>query len=207
MIPHPVFYIPVHGTWAIDEDQTAWWKPSGAFAQYSKRSGIIQSGHVEMPFIWSSDISGFKYNLSNGNSKHTDWRAGGYSLLYYLRHVPLEARNLIIHSHGLQPVLYCASFGLELNNIISVCSPIRDDMMDVAESARPRIRNWLHIYNNKDIFQFLGQFGDGRFFGSRKSEQADENFLLDDIRHTDILKIGKRMDLWIKNGWYDFLRK
>jgi hypothetical protein len=201
----PIHYVPVHGTWAIDENELAWWKPTGAFALYSKRSDVIQYDKLP-PFVWSSDISGFKYNLASGNSKHTDWRAGGWSLYYYLKHVPLEDRNLIIHSHGLQAVLYCAQFGLELNNIISVCSPIREDMQAVTDVARLRINKWLHIYDNKDYIGWLGQFGDGRFFGSRKAIQADYNVLLTGIHHSEILKVGGRMDLWVKNGWYDFLR-
>lgn len=205
--PKPIYYIPIHGTWAIDEAEIAWWRISGAFAQFSKRNNVHQFVLNGLPFIWSSDISGFKYNLSSGNAKHTDWRAAGWSLIYYLQNVNQSNRNLIIHSHGLQPVLYAASYGLEINNIISVCSPIRSDMNEVTEAARFRIKNWLHIYDSKDIIGWLGQFGDGKLIGSRKSAHSDENHHLSGINHTDILKIGKKMDFWIKNGWYDFLRK
>ena len=203
----PIFYIPIHGTWAIDEQEIAWWRATGAFAQYAKRSNVFQSEVVSIPFIWSSDISGFKYNLASGNRKHTDWRAGGYALLYYLQNVPVEDRNLIIHSHGLQPVAYAAAYGVEFNNIISVCSPIRTDMKDSYEILRLRARNWLHLYDNKDAIGWLGQFGDGRFFGSRKCDQATENQQLKGISHSDILKVGARMDMWNTNGWFDFLRQ
>ena len=206
MNPRPIFYIPVHGTWAIDEKHTAWWKPTGPFALYAKRNNVLQWENLP-PFVWSSDISGFSYNLQSGNRKHTDWRAGGWSLYYYLSHVPLESRNLVIHSHGLQVVLYCASFGLEINNMISVCSPIRSDMNEVAETAKFRIRNWLHLYDNKDWIQFIGQFGDGQFFGSRKSKHATVNQLIKGARHSDLLKIGGQMDAWVKHGWFDFLRQ
>jgi hypothetical protein len=202
----PINYIPVHGTWAIDEDETAWWKSTGPFALFSKRSNVIQYDEMP-PFIWSSDISGFKYNFQSGNSKHTDWRAGGWSLYYYLRQVPLEKRNLIVHSHGLQAVIYCASFGMQINNIVTVCSPIRSDMDTRTDMARHYISRWLHIYDNKDYIGWLGQFGDGRFFGSREEKRADEQFHLKGISHSEILKNGGRMDLWIKHGWYDFLRQ
>lgn len=204
--PRPINYIPIHGTWAIDEDETAWWKPTGPFALFAKRSNVFQYDEMP-PFIWSSDISGFKYNLQSGSAKHTDWRAGGWSLYYYLRQVPLEKRNLIIHSHGIQPVLYCASFGMQINNIISVCSPIRSDMGSRTDMARHHINRWLHIYDNKDVIGWLGQFGDGRFFGSRKEPRADTNVELKGVNHSDILKLGGRMDLWIQNGWFDFLRQ
>lgn len=201
----PIYYIPVHGTWAIDEDHTAWWKSTGPFALYSKRFNVVQYDKLP-PFIWSSDISGFRYNLSSGFAKHTDWKAGGWSLYYYLNQIPLEDRSLICHSHGLQVVLYCLSFGMPIRNLISVCSPIRRDMDPIAEVARLRVQNWLHIYDNNDTFQFLGQFGDGRFFGSRRSAHATVNESLRDINHTDVLKIGGKMDLWNTRGWYGFLR-
>ena len=206
--PKPIFYIPIHGTWAIDEDEIAWWKKSGAFAQYARRANVFQSEHIEVPFIWSSDISGFKYNFDSGFRKHTDWRSGGWALLYYLRSIPVSDRNLIIHSHGLQPVAYAARYGVEFNNIISVCSPTRADMRDDYEILALRSKRWLHIYDNSDTIGWLGQFGDGRFFGSRKIDiPGVDNQQLKGIHHSDLLKVGKRMDLWIKNNWFDFLRQ
>ena len=208
--PRPTYYIPIHGTWAIDEAEIAWWKMSGAFAQFAARSNVFQlyPDAVGLPFVWSSDISGFKYNFSSGNRKHTDWRAGGYSLAYYLQNVPVSDRNLIIHSHGLQPVAYAAMLGVEFNNVISVCSPIRSDMMDTYEILRLRSKHWLHLYSNRDLIGWLGQFGDGRAFGSRKIDiPGVENQHLKDINHTDVLKIGKRMDYWVTKGWFDFLRQ
>lgn len=209
-VPKPIFYIPIHGTWAIDEQEVAWWKHSGAFGRYAERNNVFQlyPDTLGIPFIWSSDISGFKYNFASGNRKHTDWRAGGFSLEYYLQNVPESDRNLIIHSHGLQPVAYAATQGVEFNNVISVCSPIRSDMMDAYEILRFRSKNWLHIYSNRDPIGWLGQFGDGRAFGSRKVDiPGVENQLLNDINHTDILKVGRRMDYWNTKGWFDFLRK
>jgi hypothetical protein len=206
--PRPIYYIPIHGTWAIDDTEIAWWRSTGAFAQFARKNNVFQENTVNFPFVWSSDISGFKYNLSSGNRKHTDWRAAGYSLAYYVQNIPESDRNLIIHSHGLQPVAYAAMLGVEFNNVISVCSPIREDMMDTYEILRLRSKHWLHIYSNRDLIGWLGQFGDGRFLGSRKVDiPGVQNQLLKDINHTDVLKIGKRMDYWLTNGWFDFLRQ
>lgn len=205
--PRPTFYVPIHGTWAIDEKEIAWWKTSGAFSQFSARNNVFQL-ESQHPFVWSSDISGFKYNLTSGNAKHTDWRAGGYALAYYLQNTHPSNRNLIIHSHGLQVVAYAAVLGVQFNNIITICSPVRNDLKDAYEILNLKTNRWLHIYDNSDFIQILGQFGDGRWFGSRKVElRSVQNELLKDINHTDVLKVGARMDYWVKRGWFDFLRQ
>lgn len=55
--------------------------------------------------------------------------------------------------------------------------------------------------------QFLGQFGDGRIFGSRESIHADENERVRGISHSDVLKVSGRMDYWNTKGWFDYLRQ
>lgn len=202
----PVYYVPVHGTWAIDEKQEAWWRVSGEFAKFAKRFGVTQIPHLP-PFIWSSDLNGFGYSLLSPKTKLTDWNAGGWALYYYLMHVAPHDRNLIVHSHGLQPLLFCCSFGMRVNNVISVCSPIRNDMTFVADIARPNIANWLHIYDSSDRTQWMGQIGDGKWFGARKSPHADMNHHLKGINHSDVLKVGGKMDMWNTQGWFDFLRQ
>jgi hypothetical protein len=204
MTPHPTVYIPVHGTWAIDEDEIAWWKETGPFSQFAKRHNIIQ--HNYFPFIWSSDLNGAWYNFLSQKLKHSDWIAGGWSLYYYLESVPVHNRNIIAHSHGLQVVLYCAMFGMNINTLISVCSPIRNDMGEIAEMARPKIGKWLHIYDKWDKTQFLGGFGDGRWLKSREATIADENFKVDKINHSEILKKDEKMHLWVQIGWFEYLR-
>lgn len=206
--PKPTIYIPVHGTWAIDEGELAWWKAKSEFSQYARRFNMFQfasaTGH---PFYWTSDLNGVSYNFLSKNQKKTDWLSGGYALIYYLQNTLPHERNIIAHSHGLQVVLFACAHGLKINNLISVCSPIRDDMNLISTIARPNIKNWLHIYDSSDRIQFLGQFGDGRLFGSRTSKFADENQRLAGINHSDVLKVGAQMDLWSKYGWFDFLRK
>lgn len=199
------FYIPIHGTWAIDDNETAWWKPASNFAKYASNFGIVQFDTLP-PFIWSSDLNGVFYNLYSKGAKHTDWRAGGWSLYYYLNQVPYSQRNLIVHSHGLQPVMYCASFGMPIRNIISVCSPIRKDMESIMEKAVNYISNWIHIYSNSDKVQWLGQIGDGRWFGSRKAKFAKLNIPLHGINHSDLFKLDGRLDLWNTGGWFNYLR-
>lgn len=206
IIPRPIYYIPVHGTWAIDEKQEAWWKVSGAFAKYAKRFGVNQWDKLP-PFIWSSDVNGFGYSFLSPKTKLTDWMAGGWSLYYYLLHIPVEHRNLIVHSHGLQPLAFCCSFGMQVRNVISVCSPIRTDMDFVYDVARRNIQNHLHIYDTSDWMQRFGQIGDGKWFGAQKNPYADVNHQMVDINHSDVLRVTGRMDYWNTQGWFDFLRQ
>jgi hypothetical protein len=204
--PRPAYYIPIHGTWAIDENETAWWKTTGPFAQFARRNAMHQWNKLP-PFIWSSDINGIGYTFLAPKTKLVDWLAGGWSLVYYLQNVPEEHRNFIVHSHGLQPLLFCASFGYYIHNVVSVCSPIRNDMEDITVRARPYIHKWLHIYDQADRTQFLGQIGDGNWFGSRASKYADENHKLEKIDHSLILKKDSMMHLWLTQGWFDYLRQ
>lgn len=201
----PTYYIPIHGTWGIDDGERAWWRPKSSFANYAKNYNIIQLEDV--PFIWSSDLTGFTYNILGPKTKLTDWAAGGWSLYYYLRHVPVGDRNIIAHSHGLQCVLFAASYGLEINNLISVGSPIRNDMHQTTVIARNKIKHWMHIYDSWDWIQVLGGFGDGRFLGSRTSVHADINHKLKDINHSDVLKVREKIYYWSNQGWFDFLRQ
>lgn len=201
----PTYYLPIHGTWAIDEGELAWWKHKSEFAKYASQANMYQLPGY--PFIWSSDLIGVWYNFFGKKTKLTDWAAGGWALVYYLDHIPYEHRNLIAHSHGLQVVLYAASYGLRIRNLISVCSPIRNDMHEISVIARPKIKNWLHIYDSSDRTQFWGQFGDGKLFGSRYSIHADVNHHLKGINHSDTLKKDASFYLWRSNGWFEFLRQ
>lgn len=209
--PKPIFYIPIHGTWAIDDTEIAWWKFNGNFAQYAKRFNCFQFDRIvqpdsqeALPFTWTSDLTGVRFNLFNRNAKHSAWRGAGYSLNYYCQNIPLEHRNFILHSHGLQCWLYATARGLKSNNVISVCSPIRNDLMTIMRVAPNMCNKWMHIYSNSDKVQFLGQFGDGRILGSRKVEVPGVINHRLKIDHSSVF--NERIDYWVKEGWFDFLR-
>lgn len=204
-LARPTTYIPVHGTWGLDDGELAWWKPKSEFAKYATQFNMYQvSGH---PFIWTSDLTGVTYNLLSRHQKNADWYAGGWALIYYCGTLAIHNRNIIAHSHGLQVVLYACANGLMINNLISVCSPIRADLNEITQIARPRISRWKHIYDSSDRIQWWGQFGDGRLFGSRESLYADENERVRGISHSDILHDKDRMQYWNRHGWFDYLRQ
>lgn len=173
-------YLPVPGTWGTED---VWWLPGSAWAAHMQALGwdplVVQAADA---FWWSTDVNGTLVRRG-----HADWKAGGVALRYYFRpplyvtgpdFVPLDARTLVAHSHGLQVVLYaCGAYGLKIDTLISVCSPVRGDMRRVADAARPHIRRWVHLYDPgwADRMQVLGALFDGHWGVSRTHPLADVN--------------------------------
>lgn len=78
-------------------------------------------------------------------------------------HWPRPSRiHWLVHSHGINPVLIACAFGLRINVLVSVCSPVRIDVLEkYGEMARKNIGYHLHYYSNGDKVQFAGGLGDG----------------------------------------------
>lgn len=156
---------------------------------------------------WTGNVSGVPNILSKG--AHRDWVAGGYALAYFLRGLDYADRNLIVHSHGLAPVIYAAvRERVEIRRLISVCSPVRRDLQHQASGAVQRIGRWRHIAAaTGDPWQRLGELFDGHFgWGERKWKQAHENLSIPGIGHSGLLNDPKFLDLWETDGMLDFLR-
>jgi len=205
MPPRPTFIIPIHGTWGL-QNKRDWWKNESNFNIFCRAYNVIYKYRLR-PFYWSGDVDGVNLlSLFGLKANHNDWIAGGFSLDSYAIGIPFEDRNLIVHSHGLQVVAYST---LEFNNIISVGSPIRDDMMTNYILLKSKVNNWIHIYNDGwDRFQIGGQIGDGRLFGSRAVDIPGViNHKLKGIGHSKILNDPKFFDLWVTQSWFDFLRQ
>lgn len=207
----------IPGTWAWSDDrQVEWWHPSSGFAAFCKQQGFTLIGQ-DQPWSWSTDLNGVITLFKN--RKFTDWMTGGQSLADYLRppmlapdqidqYVPLKDRNLICHSHGLQPVLFaCADYGLKINNLVSVGSPVRKDMFDTAHRARPNIAYWEHIYSDKtDYMQWLGELFDGHLGVVRQHPLANINCRVPQVGHSKVIYDPTQFHLWIDNGWFDILK-
>jgi hypothetical protein len=189
------------GTWASD--------PASPFRDMLRRrdiAAVLFEG-------WSTDVDGVPNVLAG--QKHGDWVAGGYGFSYFLELLAYEDRNVICHSHGLAPVLYGLQkrgAAVPIRRLISVCSPVRDDLQDVADAAKPHIGRWRHISSNHgDPMQRLGELFDGHFtwpFGkaARQWTQADENLSIPGIGHSKLLNDPRFLDLWQADGMLDFLR-
>jgi hypothetical protein len=206
-IPRPTFIVPIHGTWSLN-DQRPWWKLKSSFEIFCKRNNLFYKQVGGEPFIWSGEIDGINWKSLFGiGDKHDDWRTAGFALRHYLHRIRLENRNLILHSHAWQIYLYSE---MPVRNIITIGSPMRADMLELAKSARDKgLYNYhCHVYDKKwDKIGFLGQIGDGKIFGSRHCDTATENKALSKIGHSGILEKEDRMTHWNDSGLFDILRK
>jgi hypothetical protein len=200
MTTHVVLYQGTHGgAWAKD--------PLSPFRQRLREKRLS----VTVFEGWSMDVDGVPSLWSAG--KHADWIAGGHAGYYLLKTLPYEARNLIAHSHGVNPILYtCKLHQLPIRRLITVCSPVRDDMQAIADAAKPHIGRWRHICSSRgDPWQRAGELFDGHFTwpfskAARQWRQADENLSIPAIGHSKLLNDPTFLDLWQTDGMFDFLR-
>lgn len=214
------FYLPIAGThgWrgSHPDNRGRWWGPDGAF-------GLFMQGHrfrhlgSNRPFVWTTDVNGHRpwRRWFGIGDPHFDWECAGENLNNYIRpyrdatdeYTPIADRRLIVHSHGLQPVLYaCAQNDLKIHRLISVMSPVRADMLAVAEKARPNIGKWMHLHtDSSDRWQVLGGIGDGALGIVRRHPLADYNVRVKGVGHTGLLEDAALFKLWIEAGWLEFL--
>jgi hypothetical protein len=191
----------VEGTWGGD-----WAKPGSAFRQFLRAHGI-ETRRFEG---WTESIDGVPNVLESG--KHADWIAGGKAFGYYMRDVPYEDANIIVHSHGLQPVLYyAAATKRPIRRLISICSPVRSDMRVVALQAVPKIGRWRHVHSNGgDLMQLAGELFDGHLGWTRDWHLPGvsnvDNLTIPGIGHSKLLNDPTFYDLWETDGLLDFLR-
>jgi hypothetical protein len=198
----------VHGTWGEDWDQSTanqWWEPGSAFLTMLESAGC--DGCYFDPFVWSGQVAGasrlWPWNWFR-TQEEAAWRAAARSFRYLLapKHAPsaYRSRNVIAHSHGGQAIFYAASEGLLIRRLITVGTPVRDDLYGVIAAARPNIGFWLHLYHPGDRMQFGGGIGDGHFGIRRTFPQADDNQAMPG-GHSGVLNDPALIPLWKARGW------
>jgi hypothetical protein len=196
----PTTVVLIAGTWGGSED---WTNPQSLFSQFLRSKGFDP-----LQFVWSGDVNGVPDPLENG--KFSDWKAGGWSLSYFLRSLPYDQRNLIDHSHGGQLPPFCAvETRTLLRNNISVCTPVRKDLRDTYIESRKFMNRWRHVYaKGWDFWQRAGEFLDGQVGWTRQMPpgSADDNVAIPGIDHHLLLTDPKNFPLWIENGLLDVLR-
>lgn len=207
-------YLPVMGTHGFRGEEklssTQWYHPESPHAKFMVEQGFDYIEPSE-PFIWSSDLNGAGVVLAGD---HTDWIAGGYALRDHLQPavapnaIPLADRNIIAHSHGLQVVAYAlARAGLRINTLITVGSPIREDMKEIYQRMRVNLRYWLHLYSDKtDHMQWFGELFDGHTGIVRVAALADRNDFTPSVGHSGILFEPEDFHLWLDRGWLAVLK-
>lgn len=189
-------------SWDNDDD-VDWFHPKHPFAKMLQDSGISVLDDNGLPFIWTTNVDGLVVERKN----HIDWSAGGAALSYFTRMKQETVPDIIAHSHGLQVVLYaCANHGMRVNVLISVGSPVRKDMEEIAKKARLNIGHWIHIHSDKsDKWQWLGELFDGKFGIVREHPLADRNDFVPKVGHSELLRDPKKYPLWKQKGWLDYV--
>lgn len=205
----------VQGTYAWGHTAgLQWWEcrsPFGAFLR-SMDFNIIGG---DRPYIWDTDLDGIGWLHRRPFKKHRNWEAAGLSLYSYLipplnaqwdDYVPIEDRNLIGHSHAMQVIAYACAAGMKVNRLITIGSPVREDMRDVYQLARMNIRNWMHVHSDgSDRVQWFGELFDGHLGIVREQPAADRNLLVANVSHSKLLNDPAAFPLWQSKGLVAFL--
>lgn len=199
--------VPGTGAGAITKDDD-WTRPSSPFSAFLARHGILnRAAEATHPFVWST-------NLNFGRGHKSDWIAGAYGLLYYhvsphhpAWRIPGKDTHLICHSHGGQVALYAAAFGLKVNTLVTVGTPVVRDMGEIVRLARPNIRRWLHCRSKRDWWQLLGSVFDGRLGFYRDFPQADRSEWMPK-GHGNVLRDAELFEpFWVERGLIEFLKE
>lgn len=202
-------FLAIPGTWGWrGKSDGQWYDLASPWSAFMFGQGFEHlRGPDRRPYVWSTDVNGEQFwRRWFGKSPNvTDWQAAGCNLYAWLvpplapqYRQPIETTHLIVHSHGLQVALFACAEGLKVNTLISVGSPVRSDMLDVARRARPNIGFWLHLHSDgSDRFQWLGEVGDGGLGIVRNHPFADQNNTYPGVGHTGILNDARLFnDIW-----------
>ena len=195
-------YLPIAGTWSRDDNPNdlLWWEPKSPFNLFAETNKYKQILVDDDPFIWSANVDGIDFHHHNW-----DWMTAGSNLAHYLKAVPLEDRNLLAHSHGGQVALYAASH-LPINSLLTISTPVRQDMQNTITAARPNIKRWVHVHSDyTDTWQAYGELFDGHFGIVRNMSRADKNIMIPGVGHSDILYQPTAFHHWNDHSLFGYL--
>lgn len=163
-------------------------------------NALVPPVSEEYPYKWDTSLDGL-------GKENTVWMAAGANLFMYLvpplcpdRRVKPEDLLVITFSHGAQVALYAFALGLK-GRLITVNPPIRREMVEVAEVAKPNMISWLNLYGDwRDVWAVLGAALDGHLGLTRKYPEGLCNAQeLVPGGHGDALRLEKHMAQW--PGW------
>lgn len=220
----PLWVLPIAGTEGWGD---LWWQDGSPWLQALANAHCLplrkQTHRGLRPFLWSTDLDGVNgwaalqnmirqlLNRRHVAVVHRDWQAGGEACSWFLADFAYRKRNLIGHSHGGNVAIYCA-LDRSIRSLVTVGTPIRGDMQEVYEEARPNIGYHMHICDDTfDLWGTLGQLFDGdvridRTFPADWKAQPDLTLTLRGIGHGKILRDAKEITRWQTDGWLDLLR-
>ena len=209
------FYSTLAGThgWRGGKED-GWHTPDSPFWRMLAEHDLVML-NPDRPFAWSTDLNGWRSwrRWVGMQDWPSDWHAAARALTYYFWpvtdmsdvYIPVEHRTLIVHSHGLQPVLIaCAEYKLKIPRLLSVCSPWRKDMEAIAKKARPNIGQWLYVYTERDLWARLG---DGRVsVDTDRCPLADWSDMVPGVGHSWLLNDPRFFPHWRELGYISFLK-
>lgn len=211
-------FLPVAGTHGWRGQQAGgWWQAGSDWLAYMAGAHQCVPYNARRPFVWSTSLDGVR-PFPWSPRRHLGWESAGHALYAYLQPPELGGEDngvapaprdtrIVCHSHGLQVVLYACAAGLRVQRLISVGSPVRDDMRSVADAARPQIRSWTHVHSDgSDRWQWMGALTDGALGIVRAHPLADSNLRIPKVGHTGILTQPSAFHWWAHAGLAEVLR-
>jgi hypothetical protein len=215
------YYIPIGGTWSW-RDLTAaaspqWYQLGSIHAQCMRECG----GEIYAPadaYNWTTSLGGMIWQ----KQRLRDWQVSGRNLEQYVRlkQIPLSARNLIVHSHAWQVLLFALYYGLEVQNVVAVSSPLRLDVIravGVADEIRlrratppllDRVRGKILYIGDPghEYIRDMGNLFDGHFGIVRSLEHPKVTVqLVAGHKHSRSLTDPEYVGYWKSRGWADVL--
>lgn len=212
-------YVPIQGTWAWRDDPVSlrrlyktarrrvrsitgpdWWQ-RGSNLDRTLSSVDLTILHPENPFVWNVGIDGVPLI---GN-KLRSWMAAGWNLYQYMMHEAFEDKNFLISSHGFQVWCFYQWYGGETRNLVTVGSPIREDVLTKAGiGIFAKLEAWSAIVDSGfDRTKEMGELFDGRW-GHVAQPSRMQLIRIPKIHHTDILY--EKAHLWVDGCYYWLLK-
>jgi pimeloyl-ACP methyl ester carboxylesterase len=201
-----IYYITVAGTNGARRNAD-WDSPTSNLSKFFLENGCQQLEVNPLKrYMWSTALDGI-------DATNSTWDAAGRALAHYIA-PPLLGESLvkpedtyvIAHSHGGNVVAYaCGKYGLKIDGLITVGTPIRKDLYEIYQAAVPNISRHLHIYAGwRDLWQIFGSVFDGRFGIHRQHPFTNHNHKVPKGGHGSVLRDPKFFPLWLERGWLDF---
>lgn len=189
----------IAGTWGEVSTDAQWWKPGSVWIANLRAAGLDVLDDVQ-PFEWATAVS-----LDAGHDPM--WRTAGLALLWYCHaKAPGTPVSLVAHSHGGQVAAYALTAGLIVDRLVTVATPVRDDMRETWKLALLNVARWTHLWTKEtglphEQMQFLGSLplSPPAFAWTRTMPLATENVeILPPVSHHGMVwpALWNQHDLW-----------
>lgn len=201
----------IAGTWGRgDPDDVSgsllWWRPPSVF--------IANLTHAGLSVVSETDYYDWSTNLDGVRGRNDDWQTSGKALYWWWVAQGRPSLSLIGHSHAAQVIACALQYSstmlipMRLDHLVTVGSPVREDMDIVWERTRWQIDDWTHLYTeevfnlfNQDLgYQEIGSRPhSGNFPFTRLMRHADRNVeIVPAVTHHGLIlsHLWNEKDIW-----------